>query len=88
MGTPVYAIEDWDVKGPFFKNSEQYLSRDGDNTEAPWPGYGWPLGTECYFFVAEGNGHRVIATGVTVESAWRRTVEVVATRSKDAKCAD
>jgi hypothetical protein len=38
----------WNVIGPRFKNKEQYLSKDGDNPEAPWPDYGWPLDTESY----------------------------------------
>jgi len=62
----------WDISGPYFKTSLQYLSRDGDNPEAPWPGYGWPLGTECWFFNMEGHGYLRTATGLTIQSALDR----------------
>jgi hypothetical protein len=61
----------WTAEGPYFKGPDQYLSSDGTNPEAPWPGYGWPLGTECWFFILRGNS-RVIVTGLTAESAARR----------------
>lgn len=67
-------LSGWDVRGPFFKNSEQYISSDRDNPEAPWPGYGWPLDTECYFFQMHGHGRRLCATGVTPASALDRVL--------------
>lgn len=63
------------VVGPFYKDEEHYLSKDGDNPEAPWPGYGWPLGTACWYFILEG-GYRWAATGSTVEKAWQRAVSL------------
>lgn len=74
----------WSVEGPTFKDAEQYLSRDGDNPEAPRPGYGWPLGTECWYYVLEGHGLRLFATGLTTESAARRAEVIAAERTRDA----
>lgn len=62
----------FDITGPRFKNADQYISKDGDNPEAPWPGYGWPLGSECWYFHVEGHGRRAIATGLTIASALER----------------
>jgi hypothetical protein len=64
------------INGPAFKNGETYLSKDGDNPEAPWPGYGWPLGTECWYYRIEGLGSRKYATGLTPVSALARATEV------------
>jgi hypothetical protein len=62
----------WTAEGPRFKDASMYLSSDGTNPEAPWPGYGWPLGTECWYYVLRGPGRRLYATGLTIESAARR----------------
>jgi hypothetical protein len=67
-------LSGWDVEGPFFKDKEHYLSRDGDNPESPWVGYGWPLNTECWYFVLEGYGLRKIATGITIKSALEQMI--------------
>lgn len=72
----------WTVTGPEFKPSNKYMARDGDNPEAAWPGYGWPLGSECWFYRLEGHGWRLIATGLTRESAAAR-VEVLIERHAD-----
>jgi len=74
--SPVLA-DGWQVEGPKHKDADRYLSKDGDNPEAPWPGYGWPLGTECWYFVLTGHGARLFAAGSTAELAARRA-EVVA----------
>lgn len=66
---------DVQIDGPFFKGEDNYLSMDGDNPEAPWPGYGWPLGTTCWYFRVEGRRH-LCATGTTVERAFARAVEL------------
>lgn len=64
------------IRGPMFKDGSTYLSSDGHNPEAPRPGYGWPLGSECWYFYLEGSGARRWATGLTVESAWNRAVAI------------
>ncbi len=68
----VEALPGWEVEGPHFKSADRYLDADGDNPQAPWPGYGWPLGTECYWFRLRGHGKRLAATGLTVEDAEAR----------------
>lgn len=57
----------WTVTGPRFKDGDHYLSKDGDNPEAPWPKYGWPLGSECWYYLMEGFDRRFYATGLTPE---------------------
>lgn len=69
------ALSMW-VDGPHFKGEGTYLSADGDNPEAAWPGYGWPLGTECWYFRLNGRGRRLWATGTTVAKAWERAQEL------------
>lgn len=64
--------DEWTFDGPHFKGSNSYLSVDGTNPEAPHPGYGWPLGSECWYFELVGDGWRLFATGLTVQSAARR----------------
>jgi hypothetical protein len=71
----------WTADGPHFKDADSYLSKDGANPEAPWPGYGWPLGSECWYYVLRKQGLRLHVTGLTVESAARRAEE--AARSDD-----
>jgi hypothetical protein len=66
----------WTADGPRFKDASMYLSSDGTNPEAPHPGYGWPLGTECWYYVLRGPGRRLYATGLTVESAALRAGQV------------
>lgn len=66
----------WTADGPHLKDGDGYLSKDGTNPEAPSPGYGWPLGTECWYFVLEGHGMRLFATGTTVEKASERAVTI------------
>lgn len=66
----------WTADGPRFKDADSYLSTDGDNPEAPWPGYGWPLGSECWYYVLRGHGRRLFATGLTRENAARRAQEL------------
>lgn len=68
----------WNADGPHFKSADTYLSKDGDNPEAPRPGYGWPLGTECWYFRLEGNGLILFATGSTVERAEARAFAITA----------
>jgi hypothetical protein len=68
------AISETNISGPYFKDETSYISKDGDNPEAPWPGYGWPLETECWWFAVECGCRRVIATGLTHDSAIRRAV--------------
>lgn len=61
------------LDGPHFKGDDKYLSKDGDNPEAPWPGYGWPLGSECWFYWVDfDGGYSLVATGLTKESAFAR----------------
>lgn len=67
----------WTADGPYFKGTESYLSADGANPEAPWPGYGWPLGSECWFYVLHHQGLRLHVTGLTAESAARRAEQAV-----------
>lgn len=74
---PVVGAE-WHVEGPFFKDEQSYLSKDGDNPEAAQPGYGWPLGSRCWYFRLEGRGRILHATGLTVESAARRAEALAA----------
>lgn len=73
--------DSWTVDGPHFKDADQYLSHDGTNPEAPSPGYGWPLGTECWFYELEGrhDGQRIrlCATGLTRESAAKRAQAIM-----------
>lgn len=65
------------ITGPHFKATDRYLSKDGDNPEAPWQGYGWPLGTECWYFHMESETGSVrYATGKTVESAEARARKI------------
>lgn len=76
----------WSYDGPRFKDEDSYLSKDGTNPEAPWPGYGWPQGSECWYFVVRGTapeGYEVwlVITGLTAASAARRAEE--AARSPD-----
>lgn len=66
----------WTAEGPRFKDASMYLSDDGSNPEAPWPGYGWPLGTECWYYVLRRSGRRLYATGLTAESAARRAAQL------------
>lgn len=73
--------EGWTISGPHHKDNLHYISRDGDNPFAPKPGYGWPLGTECWFFHLEGHGLRLVATGHTVEGAFHRAAFLAATRA-------
>lgn len=68
----VDVAEGWEIDGPFFKDAASYLSKDGTNPEAPAPGYGWPLGSECWYYELRGCGLRLCATGLTRESAARR----------------
>jgi hypothetical protein len=68
-GDGILVIEGWDVDGPHFKDGDSYLSKDGTNPEAASPGYGWPLGSECWYYVLLGQGWRLHATGTTVEKA-------------------
>ncbi len=78
-------LSGWDITGPRFKGPMQYLSRDGDNPEAPWPDYGWPLGSECYYFIMEGHGYRKFATGSTPTRALDRALYLAAqVRANDA----
>lgn len=72
-----------EIDGPHFKDKDKYLSKDGDNPEAPWPGYGWPLNTTCWYFRLEDRGRLRWATGSTVEKAWARAVELAAQRAHD-----
>lgn len=72
----VAIVKGWTITGPKFKRREQYLSRDGDNPEAPWSGYGWPLESECYWFLLEGFGYRRCATGLTIQSALNRAIMI------------
>jgi len=72
-----WAREGWAIEGPDFKTRDQYLDKDGTNPEAPSPGYGWPLGTECWFFFLRGHGLRCFATGTTVEKARERAVAIM-----------
>jgi hypothetical protein len=65
------------ITGPHFKDESHYLSHDGDNPQAPWPRYGWPLGTECWYFYLEVEGRRLWATGITVMNAWQRAIYLV-----------
>lgn len=65
----------WSADGPYFKGPDKYLSKDGANPEAPWPGYGWPLGSECWYYVLTGHGYQLHVTGLTKESAARRAEE-------------
>ncbi len=67
----------WTIDGPHFKDAQHYLSRDGTNPEAPNPGYGWPLGSECWYFTLEGQGLRLCATGLTEESASLRAKAIM-----------
>lgn len=67
----------WSFDGPHFKDADHYLSKDGTNPDAPWPGYGWPLGSECWYFVLEGAGYYLYATGTTKEKAARRAEAAV-----------
>jgi hypothetical protein len=80
--TPSELLSGWDITGPRFKNAGKYLSKDGDNPEAPLPDYGWPLGSECWFFIMEGNGYRLFATGLTPSSALDRVLYLAA-RNKE-----
>lgn len=66
------------IDGPHFKGTDKYLDEDGDNPQAPWPGYGWPLGSECWYFLLkeEPPSFRYAATGVTVQDAWLRALEL------------
>lgn len=68
----------WTAAGPYFKDADHYLSCDGDNPEAPAPGYGWPLGSECWYYVLtkEGRGLRLRPAGLTRESASRRAEQL------------
>lgn len=66
----------WTAHGPHFKDASMYLSKDGTNPEAPWRGYGWPLGSECWYYVLRGSGRQLYATGLTAESAALRAVQV------------
>lgn len=66
----------WTVDGPFFKDKDHYLSDDGANPEAPWPGYGWPGGTECWWYRLGGPTH-LIVTGSTMNKAARRVEAAV-----------
>jgi hypothetical protein len=70
--------EGWTVAVPRFKDKDHYLASDGTNPDAPWPGYGWPLGSECWYYVLRGHGLRLHATGLTQESAARRAEEIMA----------
>lgn len=75
-GTPALDLPPgWTADGPRFKGSGSYLSADGTNPEAPWPGYGWPLGSECWYYVLRGRGLVLYVTGLTAESAARRAEE-------------
>ncbi len=76
----------WDITGPFAKGKDQYLSKDGTNPEAPWPGYGWPLGSECWYYVLEDRRYSLIATGLTRESALARTIEIATADDPLRKC--
>ncbi len=67
--------------GPYFKDAEHYLSKDGANPDAPVPGSGWPLGSECWYYVLRRRGMRLHVTGLTAEKAARRAEE--AARSQD-----
>ncbi len=67
----------WTVEGPYYKDADHYLSRDGGNPAAPVPGYGWPLGTECYYFILTGHGLRLTATGATVDDAAARAGQLM-----------
>jgi hypothetical protein len=78
------AAAGWEIVGPFHKDAESYLSKDGTNPEAPEPGYGWPLGTECFYYVLRGHGLRLHATGSTIGKAERRAVQI-ATASDPAR---
>lgn len=66
----------WEVEGPHFKDHTTYLSHDGTNPEAPEPGYGWPLGTECWYYVLNGHGLRLHATGSTELKALERALVI------------
>ena len=66
----------WEVDGPHFKGADSYLSKDSTNPEAPAPGYGWPLGSECFYYVLRGHGMRLFATGSTMEKALERAVTI------------
>lgn len=65
-----------EISGPHFKPSDRYLSSDGDNPLVPWPGYGWPLGSTCWYFRLTGEGRWLYATGHTVEQALARAVDI------------
>ncbi len=67
----------WRIDGPFFKPAEEFLAADGECPEAPAPGYGWPLGSECCYFKVYGFGWRAYATGLTLPSALRRAATVI-----------
>ena len=67
----------WTITGPKFKDADHYLSKDGTNPDAPWPGYGWPLGSECWYFILEGHGWYLHATGLTRENAAERAEAVM-----------
>lgn len=73
----------WEISGPIFKRKSSYLDMDGDNPEAPWPGYGWPLGTTCYYFRMRGHGWRQCATGSTVEEARERVKTLMDEKGKE-----
>ena len=72
-----WALEGWEVEGPVFKDGDSYLAKDGTNPEAPWPGYGWPLGTKCWYYRLRGHGIRTCATGSTIEKARARAIAVM-----------
>jgi hypothetical protein len=66
------------IEGPFWKSPGHDLSKDGDNPEAPWPGYGWPLGTECWYFVVmSGWRRRWWTTGSSVAKALERLEDIL-----------
>lgn len=67
----------WTVRGPKFKSKDSYLDQDGTNPEAPAPGYGWPLGSECWWYMLDGHGLRLVASGATRESAAARAEAVM-----------
>jgi hypothetical protein len=75
-------FDSWTIDGPHFKDADSYLSHDGTNPEAPSPGYGWPLGTECWYYELEGRRGwervRLCATGLTRESAAQRAQAIMA----------
>lgn len=66
-----------DLEGPFLKRDNHYLSRDGDNPEAEWPGYGWPLGSVCWWYRIRVDECGEVATGLTPQSAFDRAMFII-----------